>query len=274
VASPKTGFVVLVALVVFGGGLGLSWVQDSRRAGRSASRTASQLASLLAAEDDLMLVDWARSLEASEDVVALRLVLHGNERFAFGDPSLLRETSSPTFLFPCTWVTKPVVTENPGDALLIVAERIVPGPFAWGLFTLLAASIFRWFPSGNRPIGTGKDLPPIDLAAAETGFSGPAPPGDGNLSAVLHHVAGQDAWIGLDRRYRVLWMSARVSVLLGREPGPEGSFHLLDLGPADSLIDALESGEPSEVEYPFKNGGVRRATVEMASFGRLLRLYR
>jgi hypothetical protein len=212
----------------------------------------------------MALVDWSRTLEGPGGPAALRLTLAGRDLASWGDPRLLESPGTPDFRFPCQWVSIPEMSGVPPDSRLILVDRLTPGPFVWGGLSVLAF-LAGWFASRfGRRTTVSAERPRVD-PPSDRGFPGTFEP-------LLRHLGGDEGLLFLDGNYRVLWASDRAASLLHRGENTLRHAHLLDLGPEEALLDALERKATVEVARPFRGSDAMTAVFEMAPFGLVLRL--
>ncbi len=260
----------LLSILIFVVFFSIFFQLDQKHFSETGNLTWAHLTYAMDLKDDMGTIDWSKSLESFENVLAFQ-ANQGSQIVAQGGNRNLLPANSPvgaSYQFPSTWVFHQNSLKGQGNSRdFMIVFRSVPGPFLGGLYAFLASlftlGICFWFLiSPNRVL-----MEQGEFSEPHLKEKGPAQPGD-SLDPAAMEMNG--AFLFLDKQFVIRRVSPEAAALLKKNSDGLLGRHLFDLGPHPPLMVALEKVTEAKVLNPFKNPQVVSALLKPDHQGTLL----
>jgi hypothetical protein len=230
----------------------LAYRQNAEQMAQTAQLASAHLRYARELKDDMGLMDWSKSLEKLDSVLAFR-VTAGPKVLAQGGNQDLFPANLPEglrFVPPSTWNFRQVSSEdpqNPEEFALVLRTR--PSPLLWGLLAMLGGWLtggLAYWGARDRRVEARTDEFAKPKTAGPSSFPSGASSGPEALSAYR-----DKPFLFLDNTWKIQRVSPPAAKLLGKKESELKGRHFLDLAPKPEVMNLLEQKRSCKVTQPF-----------------------
>ncbi|HUO56846.1 MAG TPA: hypothetical protein VMV05_01600 [bacterium] len=259
----------ILSILSFTIGFGVSFQSDSSRAQELGQLAWNHLLYAIELKDDMAMIDWAKSLEKSENCLAFRASHNSKTLAEGGNQDFINKVDlTLPFAFPNHFYAV-FVSNKPSTntVTLLLVYRANPGPVAWGVLALVISFIsgaFSAWALARQPLPRGVN--PDSASIGQVQISKPIPP----EATYSKTVKPDQAYLFLDKQFVIRQAHPKAAEFFGKKTDDLLNGHLFDLAPDPQLMKAIEEGLEIKNLKPFHLNPNLSVTLQPDPNGTLL----
>ncbi len=254
-------FVGIAFILLFAGGYGLAYSLSYDRAASEAQLSIDHLSYILEVKDDMGLIDWSKSIEKLDDLLAYDVLINGVSKISGGNKTLVPQNLAEglSFHFPAQWN----FLWNPANKTYetVFVFESTPSPWIGGL-GLSLFGLAGWFGCFIYLRGTlqktEQPLSPLPnnkhVATEGPDLTSKTQPPPSKARSTLPYLV-------VNNNFNITEFSPSLTdVFTFFNPATHNFF--LDLEPTEELLNRMEIREEGHVPNAFKSLKGRGATLK------------